>query len=191
MCPLVTRHDRAEPVVVHFDCDQFPAGRAVMGSRQNTDHRPCRAGPGQQRVLPQGGGALARGLFLLRCLCREGTARSQQAGWCRLPGECSPSSSACSGKPRRCGITTASMCQRCRHTGPANRKSVDTGSGRNASLRHARGKSRCWHRSRQWSAALRTRHDYPVTSGRAYDSRMGRCGALRPESRPGRAWHRQ
>jgi hypothetical protein len=28
---------------------------------------------------PQGGGALARGLFLLRCLCREGAARSEQA----------------------------------------------------------------------------------------------------------------
>jgi len=48
-------------------------------------------------------------------------------------------------------------------------------------------KSWCEHRARQWSAALRTRHDYPVKSGRAYDLRMGWCEALLPESRPGRA----
>ena len=44
MCPLVTLHDRAEPVVVHFDCDQFPAGRAVMGSRKKCAPQavPCR-----------------------------------------------------------------------------------------------------------------------------------------------------
>jgi hypothetical protein len=52
-CPLVTLHDRAEPVVVHFDCDQFPAGRTVMGSRQNAHHRPCRGGPWKQRVYVQ------------------------------------------------------------------------------------------------------------------------------------------
>ena len=34
MCPLVALHDRAEPVVVHLDRDQFPAGRAVMRSRK-------------------------------------------------------------------------------------------------------------------------------------------------------------
>jgi hypothetical protein len=54
MCPLVTLHDRTEPVVVHFDCDQFPAGRAVMGSRQNAHHRPCRAGPWKTACLRSG-----------------------------------------------------------------------------------------------------------------------------------------
>jgi hypothetical protein len=51
MCPLVTLGDRAEPVVVHFDCDQFPAGRAVMGSRRNAHHRPCRGGPWKNSVF--------------------------------------------------------------------------------------------------------------------------------------------
>jgi len=76
MCPLVTLHDRAEPVVVHFDCDQFPAGRAVMGSRQNAHHRPCRAGPwrtaclrsGHRRQALESIGAQVHGEFLSRNL---------------------------------------------------------------------------------------------------------------------------
>ena len=53
MCPLVTLYDRAEPVVVHFDCDQFPVGRAVMGSRQMRTTGRAVPDRGKQRVYVQ------------------------------------------------------------------------------------------------------------------------------------------
>ena len=50
MCPLVARHDRAEPVVAHLDCDQFrPAEPSRAHGKMRTTGRvvpDC----GEQRV---------------------------------------------------------------------------------------------------------------------------------------------
>ena len=55
MCPLVTLHDRAEPVVVHFDCDQFGGITAEPSWAHGKMRTTGRAVPdrGKQRVYVQ------------------------------------------------------------------------------------------------------------------------------------------
>ena len=100
-----------------------PAAAGAAGA-PGAGFRAVRADGADRAALPDrlrraadqrpGGGAFAGGMFLLRCVCREGAAGADR----RLPRWVLPAAagtsqylSSCSGIPPLCGTTTATSCR--------------------------------------------------------------------------------